>query len=208
MRALTAGALLLLTFPAGAGATDYGGGTAPDSVARADRQLTLVALRVADDRPGRAAVKVAAGCGLVKANHEIGVAADGTFGYETTENGGTVGGVQRSSVLRLSGQIVGPVASGTVRARLTFRRRGRVIERCDSGVREWNARAAGATTGAGAAYYGLTSQTGDRSRSYSVWAAHVCRWRPSTTACAAAAATSPRRTSPPEDRLPPTARSR
>ena len=159
MRALTAGALLLLTFPAGAGATDYGGGTAPDSVARADRQLTLVALRVADDRPGRAAVKVAAGCGLVKANHEIGVAADGTFGYETTENGGTVGGVQRSSVLTLSGQIVGPVASGTVRARLTFRRRGRVIERCDSGVREWNARAAGATTGAGAAYYGLTSQT-------------------------------------------------
>ena len=160
MRALAAGALVLLTFPAAAGATDYGGGTAPDSMGRADRQLTLVALRTADDGPGRAAVKVATGCGLVKASGELGVAPDGTFGYATAEEGGWVGGVHRRSLLRLSGRIVGPVASGTVRARLTFRRAGRVVERCDSGVREWNARAPGATSGSATAYYGLTSQTG------------------------------------------------
>ena len=101
MRALTAGALLLLTFPAGAGATDYGGGTAPDSMGRADRQLTLVALRTADDGPGRAAVKVAAGCGLAKTNLVVRVEADGSFGDEVTDGRGLTGGVQRRSVIRL-----------------------------------------------------------------------------------------------------------
>jgi hypothetical protein len=33
-----------------------------------------------------------------------------------------------------------------------------VVERCDSGARAWNVRAAGASTAAGAAYHGLTSQ--------------------------------------------------
>jgi hypothetical protein len=154
MRALAAGALVLLTFPAAAGATDYGGGTASNT------RLTLIGIRLADNRPGRVAVKVAAGCGLAKTSHEIAVAADGTFGFTTTDERGTPGGVHRRSMIRLSGQIVGPVASGTVRARLTFRRHGRVVERCDSGVREWHARAPGATSAAAPAYYGLTSQTG------------------------------------------------
>jgi hypothetical protein len=150
MRALAAGALLLLASPAVAAAADYGGGTAPDSVKRAGRQLTLVGFRMADDGSGRVTVKVAAGCGVAKATRAIGVAADGTFAFETEG---------RRSRIRMAGQIVGPVASGTVRARLVFRRGGRVVERCDSGAREWNARAAGATSGTGAAYYGLTSQT-------------------------------------------------
>jgi hypothetical protein len=149
MRALAAGALVLLTFPAAAGATDYGGGTAENT------RLTLIGFRMADERTGRVIVKVAADCGVAKATRDIALAADGTFTLETVHRAGR----QRSQIT-LSGQIVGPVASGTVRARLTFRRAGRVVERCDSGVREWNARAPGATSGSATAYYGLTSQTG------------------------------------------------
>jgi hypothetical protein len=160
MRALAAGAVLLL-FPAAAGAADYGGGTAPDSVRRANQQLTLIAFRMADDGSGRASVKVAAGCGVAKATRAIGLAADGTFTMETTVRRRVGDGVRQRSAITMTGQIVGHVASGTVRARVTFRRGGRVVERCDSGTREWNARAAGAATGpAGAAFYGLTNQTG------------------------------------------------
>jgi hypothetical protein len=158
MRALLAAAGLL-ALPAAANATDYGGGTAPDSVARADRQLTLVGFRIADDGSGRVIVKVAAGCGVAKATHAIGLAADGTFTLETTARRRVGGGVRQISQIALSGQIVGPVGSGTVRARVTFRRGGRVVERCDSGARAWNVRAAGATSPPGAAFYGLTSQT-------------------------------------------------
>jgi hypothetical protein len=157
-RALAA-AGLLLALPAAASATDYGGGTAPDSVARADRQLTLVGFRIADDGSGRAIVRVAAGCGVARATRAIGLAADGTFTLETTARRRVGGGVRQISRIALSGQIVGPVGSGTVRARVTFRRGGRVVARCDSGARRWNARAAGATAPAGPAYYGLTSQT-------------------------------------------------
>jgi hypothetical protein len=158
MRALAAGALLLLS-PAAAGAADYGGGTAPDSVRRANGQLTLVGFRMADDGSGRAIVKVAAGCGAAKATRDIGLAADGTFTLEATETKPVGGGVRRRSEITMAGQIVGPVASGTVRARVTFRRGGRVVERCSSGTRMWNARAAGAVTPPASAYYGLTDQT-------------------------------------------------
>jgi hypothetical protein len=154
-RALAAAAGLALALPASAQATDYGGGTAPDSVARADRQLTLVGFRMADDGSGRVIVKVAAGCGVAKATRDVGLAADGTFALETTQRDGR----QRPEIT-LSGRIVGLVAGGTVRARVTFRRGGRVVERCDSGTREWSARAPGAASAApGGAYYGLTSQT-------------------------------------------------
>jgi hypothetical protein len=161
MRALGAAAVLVsLAFPAAAGAVDYGGGTAPDSVRRANRQLTLIGFRMADDGTGRVIVKVAAGCGVAKATREIGLAADGTFTLEITERDRIPGGVRQRSEITLSGQIVGPAASGSVHARVTFRRGGRVVERCDSGTRGWNARAAGATPGSAAAYYGLTNQTG------------------------------------------------
>jgi hypothetical protein len=159
-RALAAGAVLMLGLPATAGATDYGGGTAPDSVRRANDQLTLIGFRMADDGTGRAIVKVAAGCGVAKATRAIGLAADGTFTLDTTERRRVGGGVRQISEISMSGQIVGPVASGTVRARVTFRRGGRALERCNSGTREWNARAPGATAVPGAAFYGLTGQTG------------------------------------------------
>ena len=163
MRAAVAGALLMLSLPsAAAGATDYGGGTAPDSVRRADRQLTLVGLRMGDDGRGRASLKVVTRCGTAKATRSVQVAA-GTFGFEAIVRSRVPGGARRRSQISLSGQVVGTVASGTVRARLTFRRGGRVVERCDSGAREWAARAAVAepTPAAprpGGAYHGLTSQ--------------------------------------------------
>ena len=155
MRALTAGRALL-TFPAAAGATDYGGGTAPDSVQRANRQLTLVAW-MADDVTGRVAVKVAAGCGMAHARRAIGLAADGTFAAEVTQDRRLSGGVRRRSEITLSGQIVGPVASGTVRARLTFRRRGRVVELLLGHARVERATAVG---GAPAAPQPATATTG------------------------------------------------
>ncbi len=158
MRALAAAALLLL-FPATAGAADYGGGTAPDSVRRANDQLTLIGFRMADDGSGRASVKVAAGCGVAKAARDIGLAADGTFTVDTVETERQPRGVRQRSEITLTGQIVGPVASGTVRARVTFRRGNRVVERCNSGTRQWNARGAGAVAAPAGAFYGLTDQT-------------------------------------------------
>jgi hypothetical protein len=160
MRALAAGALAMLAFPAAAGAADYGGGTAPDSVRRANDQLTLIGFRMADDGTGRVTVKIAAGCGVAKATRSIGLAADGTFSLETTDTERVGGGVRQRSEITLSGQIVGPVASGTVSGRVTFRRGRRVLERCNSGSRTWNARAAGAVAAPAGAFYGLTSQTG------------------------------------------------
>jgi hypothetical protein len=81
-------------------------------------------------------------------------AADGTFSLEVGR-----GSPRRQTEIAMSGQIVGPVASGTVRAIVTHRRNGRVVERCDSGDRGWNARAAGAVAAAAGAFYGLTAQT-------------------------------------------------
>lgn len=158
MRALAVAALLL-SFATAAEAADYGGGTAPDSVRSANDQLTLIGFRMADDGSGTVSVKVAAGCGLARTAEEIGLAADGTFALEDTERDRQPGGVRQRSDVTISGQIVGPVASGTVRARVTFRRRGRIVERCDSGSRTWNARAAGAAAAPAGAFYGLTSET-------------------------------------------------
>ena len=159
MRAFAGVALLVLGLPTVANAADYGGGTAPDSVRRANKQLTLISFRMADDGTGQAFVKVAAGCGAAKAIHDVGLAADGTFSFETTKNVRVGGGVRQRSEITMSGQIVGPIASGTVSARVTFRRGRRVLERCTSGSRQWNARAAGAATPPGAAFYGLTDQS-------------------------------------------------
>jgi hypothetical protein len=170
-RSPAAAALLVaLAWPAAAGATDYGGGTAPDSVARANRQLTLIAFRTFDDGSARVGVKVAAGCGLGRAGKAVRVAADGTFSFAATVRRRVPGspGVRQTSRISLSGRIAGAAASGTVTARLTFRRGGRVVERCNSGARPWQARAAAAEPVAappqpGGAYHGLTGQ---RSRPY------------------------------------------
>jgi hypothetical protein len=153
MRALAA-ALACLALPAAADAAEYGGGTAPDSMRRADDQLTLVAFRLADDGTGTATIAVATRCGALRARPDIALAADGTFSVAAGR-----GTPRRRTEIAMSGQIVGPVASGTVRATVTVRRGGRVVEKCDSGVREWNARAAGAAATPTGGFYGLTGQT-------------------------------------------------
>ena len=109
-------AAMTMAWPAAAQAADYGGGTAPDSVKRANRQLTLIAIRTADDGSGRLAVKVAAGCGLAKATRAIQLAADGSFRLELTARNRVPGepGLRQRSRIALSGQIAGAVASGTV----------------------------------------------------------------------------------------------
>jgi hypothetical protein len=153
MRAL-AGALVCLALPAAANAADYGGGTAPDGIRQADDQLTLIAFRMADDGTGRAEIAVATPCGAIRARPRIGLAADGTFSVDVGR-----GTEERRTEIAMSGQMVGPVASGTVRATVTVRRRRHVVDKCDSGVREWNVRAAGAVAAPAGAYYGLSSQT-------------------------------------------------
>jgi hypothetical protein len=159
-----------LAWPAAADATDYGGGTAPDSVARANRQLTLVAMRTFDDGSARVGVKVAAGCGLGSARRAVQPAADGTFSFTASVRRRVPGspGVRQTSRISLAGRLAGASATGTVTARLTFRRGGRVVDRCNSGARTWQARAAAAEPAAGppvpnGAYHGLTGQ---RSRPY------------------------------------------
>ncbi len=157
MRALGAAAIVTLGLPSAAVAADYGGGTP------ADAGLTLVAVRTADDGSARVSAKVAAGCGVGNATRAVQVAADGTLGFSATVRRGAGDGVRQTTRIALSGQLAGASASGTVTARLTFRRGGRVVERCST-TRAWTARAAAAEPAAGApaaggAYYGLTSQT-------------------------------------------------
>ena len=69
--------------------------------------------------------------------------------------------------IRVSGRIAGAAASGTARARVRLRRGGRTVERCRSGTRTWQARAAlpqpvAAAPRPGAGYHGLTSQATGR----------------------------------------------
>jgi hypothetical protein len=165
IRALAAAAGLAVALPAAAHGADYGGGTVPDSVRRANRQLTLVALRTFDDGSARVAVKVAAGCGLGAAARSVQVAADGTFAFTATVRTRVPGGVRQTSRIAFSGVVAGATASGTVSARLTFRRGRRLVGRCASGARTWQARAAAAEPTAAppqpnGAYHGLTGQSG------------------------------------------------
>jgi hypothetical protein len=166
-RAVAAAAGLAVAFPVAAHAADYGGGTAPDSVRRANRQLTLVAVRTFDDGSARVGAKVAVGCGLGGVTRPVQIAPDGTFAFNATVRSRVPGqrGVRQTARIALSGQVTGAAASGTVSARLTFRRGGRVVGRCSSGARAWQAHAAAAEPTAGppqpdGAYHGLTGQSG------------------------------------------------
>jgi hypothetical protein len=165
VRAAIAAGLAALLWPAAAPAADLGGGTAPDSVRRAQRQLTLVGIRTAADGGARITVKVTARCGAGTAARTVALAADGTFAFQATvrDRAREDRRVRRRTRIAMAGQLAGAAASGTVTARLTFRRGGRVVGRCNSGARAWQARAATAEPTAaparpGAAYHGLTSQ--------------------------------------------------
>jgi hypothetical protein len=165
MRAVVAAALLVIAWPASAQAARYGGGTPADSPESAQRQLTMVGLRTTTaDGTGRVWAKVAARCGVAALVQDVQVAADGAFGFRGTVETRLPGGVHRRARVVGSGQIVGKVVSGTVRARLTLTRHGRVVARCHTGDRAWQARdpfSLGPYSPArpNTAYYGITTQT-------------------------------------------------
>lgn len=164
-RLLLGMAAMAMAWPAAAQATDYGGGTAPESFSRSSRQLTLVGLRTTVNGRVRITLMVSARCGFGAVRHTVPLNADGTFGFDVFVRSGVRGDrtVRQRARLRMSGRISGATAAGTAATRLVHRRGGRVIRRCRSGRRPWEARAAAAeATPAGphpgGAYYGLTSQ--------------------------------------------------
>lgn len=165
MRAVVAAALLVIAWPATAKAADYGGGTPADSLRRTQRQLTIVGLRTSANGEMRVWAKVAARCGTGPASGPATLNPDGTFAFRRTFRDRLGNGVRRTARIRMNGRVVGTSATGTVVARLTFRRHGRVTGKCSSGTRTWQARvvaAQGAPSPArpNAGYYGVTSQQG------------------------------------------------
>ena len=167
-RMLVGTTLMAATWPvAGAQAADYGGGTPADSGKRSPRQLTMVGIRTAANGTARVWVKVAAPCGTAGLVEPVQLAANGAFAITATTRGRIPGGTRRTARFIMSGRVAGTAASGTVRARLTFRRHGRVTARCRSGTRTWQARVAAAQPTAAppranAGYYGFTSQGAGR----------------------------------------------
>ena len=164
-RAPAAAALLALAWPAAAQATDYGGGTAPSSKSRSSRELTLVGIRTAADGGARVTVLVAARCGVGKVGRSVRLAADGTFAFDVRVRSRIPDDrrVRQRARVVVAGQVTGAVAGGTARTQIVQRRGGRVVGRCRSGNRAWQARAASAETVAAApradgSYYGLTAQ--------------------------------------------------
>ena len=125
------------------------------------------AAQAADYGRARITLTVPARCGVARLLHRVQLNPDGTFAFTVTirhrvrENRS----IRQRARLAMSGQVVGAAASGTAAARIVQRRGGRVIARCSSGQRAWQARAAAAEATAGApvpsgAYHGLTGQSG------------------------------------------------
>jgi hypothetical protein len=155
--------LMAATWPAAAQAADYGGGTPTDSGKRSPRQLTMVGIRTAANGKARVWVKVSARCGLAPVRMPVTINPDGSFVARVRASGGVGSGVRRISRIRMAGRVAGATASGTVSARLTYRRHGRVTAKCRTGTRTWQARVAAAQPTAAppranAGYYGFTSQ--------------------------------------------------
>ena len=144
MRAGLAVGIAALAWPAAAGAADYAGGTPTDSLRADHRQLTFVGIRTAADGSARVAVKVATRCTVATAAPRVRLAADGTFAFAVTVRGRIREDrkVRQHTRIRVSGRIAGAAASGTARAVVRIRRGGRTVERCRSGTRTWQARAA------------------------------------------------------------------
>ena len=156
---------MALAWPAAAQATDYGGGAAPESFSRSSTQLTLVGVRTTPAGRVRVHLFISARCGFGAVRHAVGLNPDGTFAFNVPIRHRLRGNrlvIQRAR-LAISGQLTGGTASGVARVRIVQRRNGRVVARCRSGQRQWQARAAGAEATPAApqpsgAYYGLTSQ--------------------------------------------------
>ncbi len=165
MRVLAAAALLALAWPAAAHAAAAGGGTAPDSVRGYRDQLTIITVRPKADGTAVVRALVQARCGAGEIKRTVTLAPDGSFAINTTQHDRAPedGRVRRIAAVKISGRMVGPVASGTVSARVRFVLGGDTVERCRSGTRAWQARVAAAEPTAGPpvanrGYFGLTSE--------------------------------------------------
>lgn len=105
-------------------------------------------------------------CGISRLRHTVQLNPDGTFAFAVNVQAHRLRenqSVRQRARIAMSGQLSGTTASGTARARIVQRRGGRVVARCRSGDRPWQARVASAdATASGAqpngAYFGLTSQ--------------------------------------------------
>jgi hypothetical protein len=156
--------MLVLAWPTTAQAADYAGGTAPETRRQVPRQLTLVGIRTAADGSARVAVNVATRCAPVRGVRTVQLAADGTFSLDFTVRGRVREFAARHRTrIRMSGQLTGATGAGTVQATMRLTRPGRRAERCNSGARTWQVRAAApeptaAAPQPGGSYHGLTGQ--------------------------------------------------
>lgn len=159
-RPAVAAVLAAAALPGTAQAADYGGGTVPKS------RLTLVGIRTGEDGSARVSVRVAT-CIVATTAETVRLAADGTFSLDKVVRGRVRedSTLRQRTRIRLSGQIAGAAASGTVEADVHVTRGGRRVDRCRSGTRAWQAREAIAEPTPAPArpdggYYGSTSQSG------------------------------------------------
>ena len=128
-------------------------------------QLTIITVRPKADGTAVVRALVQARCGAGEIKRTVTLAPDGSFAINTTQHDRAPedGRVRRIAAVKISGRMVGPVASGTVSARVRFVLGGDTVERCRSGTRAWQARGATAepTPGppvANRGYFGLTSE--------------------------------------------------
>jgi hypothetical protein len=171
-RALVGSVLAALALPMAAQAADYGGGTAVDSFRGYQRQLTVVSVRTRSDASAVVRVLVQARCGFGSVGRTVRPAPDGSFRIRTTARRRD-GDVHRTAKFVVAGSVAGATGSGTASVKLRFRRDGRVVERCRSGSRTWQVRAATRETTVGppkanAGYYGLTSQSRGRPHTFTL----------------------------------------
>ena len=71
---------MTMAWPAAAQATDYGGGTAPESFSRSPGQLTLVGIRTTANGRVRVHLMVSARCGFGSVRHSVRLAVTAASG--------------------------------------------------------------------------------------------------------------------------------
>jgi hypothetical protein len=155
-----------MAWPAAAQGTDYGGGTVPESFSKTGRQLTLVGIRTTNTGRAHVRVGVSARCGFSRLRHPVRLNPDGTFAFNVNVQPHRLREnrfVRQFARIRMTGRVAATSAIGTARVRIVKRRGGRVIARCRSSQRTWQARIRAAEPSAGApvsngGYFGLTSQ--------------------------------------------------
>ena len=156
-------------------AGDYGGGSVPDSIRRAQSRLVLLSARLPSPAEAIVYARVQSRCGSGEVRRRVAVAPDGSFSFTTTRRDHPRENrrVRRRATTTVAGRFDGAVASGTASTRLVFRLGGRVVARCKSGPRAWQMRAVAAEPAPGAARagatdHGLTGQAGTRPRAFAL----------------------------------------